>query len=88
MANEKTIVVEVIGYDQIGNLMSALKETMECGTSVIFSFPSSGRVMVLFARSQRRDRDTETSRTSETGIVESARMSCMELRTPERHRKV
>jgi hypothetical protein len=72
---EKTMLVELKGHDQIERFMSGLQETVESGTSVIFSFPLPGRVMVLRATSQEREEMNETSRIRENRTAPHAGIS-------------
>jgi hypothetical protein len=46
---EKPLLVELKGQDQIDTVLSSLQELVESGTSVVFSFSTSGGVTVLLA---------------------------------------
>jgi hypothetical protein len=53
---EKPLLVELKGQDQIDNVLSSLQEIVESGTSVVFSFSTSGGVTVLLASPPGRAR--------------------------------
>ena len=53
---EKPLLVELKGQDQIDNVLSSLQEIVESGTSVVFSFSTSGQVTVLLANPPSRAR--------------------------------
>ena len=46
---EEPLLVELKGQDQLDKVLSSLQEIVESGTSVVFSFSTSGRVTVLLA---------------------------------------
>ena len=46
---EEPLLVELKGQDQLDKVFSSLQEIVQSGTSVIFSFSTSGRVTVLLA---------------------------------------
>ena len=46
---EEPLLVALKGQDQLDKVLSSLQEIVESGTSVVFSFSTSGRVTVLLA---------------------------------------
>ena len=54
---EKPWLVELKRHDQIGKILSSLQEIVDSGTSVFFSFSTSGRVTVLLASPPSRARN-------------------------------
>jgi hypothetical protein len=53
---EKPLLVELKRHDQIDKILSSLQEIVDSGTSVVFSFSTSGQVTVLLARPPSRAR--------------------------------
>jgi hypothetical protein len=47
-----TRMLNTMGQNEVEGIFSDLEQKVEQGTSVVFSFPSPGRVMVLCATSQ------------------------------------
>jgi hypothetical protein len=56
---ENPLLVGLKDQDQVDKVLSSLKEIVESGTSVVFSFSKSGRVTVLLASSPSGARVTE-----------------------------
>ena len=59
---EEPLLVELKGQDQLDKVLSSLQEIVESGTSVVFSFSTSGRVTVLLASPPSRAEFTELCR--------------------------
>ena len=76
---KKAMLVELKEDDQIERYMCRLQETVESGTSVIFSFPLPGRVMVLHARSQNPEEVNGMGRRLESDMRPSIETGSMEL---------
>ena len=56
---EEPLLVALKGQDQLDKVLSSLQEIVESGTSVVFSFSTSGRVTVLLASPPREAGVTE-----------------------------
>ena len=65
---EKPLLVELKGQDQMDQVLSSLQEIVESGTSVVFSFSTSGRVTVLLASLPSRAEVTKLCRHMDRNI--------------------
>jgi hypothetical protein len=59
---EEPLLGELKGQDQLDKVLSSLQEIVESGTSVVFSFSTSGRVTVFLASPPSGDEVTELCR--------------------------
>jgi hypothetical protein len=67
---EKPVLVELKGQDQIDRVLSSLQEIVESGTSVFFSFSTSGRATVLLASPPSRAEVTDLCRHIDRSIYQ------------------
>ena len=65
---DKPLLVELKGQDQMDQVLSSLQEIVESGTSVVFSFSTSGRVTVLLASPPSRAEVTQLCRHMDRNI--------------------